>query len=251
MAFGFSVEDRRKHNIQILIGQYVPPELVDEMSRNLTKINLDGEIREMTVLFTDVRNFTTISENMEPKELTQFINSFLTPLTRVLHHNRGTIDKYMGDCAMIIFGAPLEDAQHQFNAVSCAILIQRLIKRLNIEREKQGKITNEFRIGINSGEMLAGNMGSHDRMQYTVVGEAVNLAARLHTAAEQGQIVITDTLVKSADVKWRIIAHRHKSIELRGIAEPVTTYIVTDIKTPYADEMDKHIETILAKKFVA
>jgi adenylate cyclase len=152
---------------------------------------------------------------------------------------------------MIIFGAPVEDPQHKFNAVCCAILIQRLIKRLNIEREKQGKITIDFRIGLNSGEMLAGNMGAHDRMQYTVVGESVNLAARLHSTAQRGQIAVTDYFVKDTDIQWFIIAHRHEALQLRGISEKVTTYIITDIKAPYSEKIDAQLEDILKKSAVA
>lgn len=152
---------------------------------------------------------------------------------------------------MIIFGAPLEDPQHRFNAVSCAILIQRLIKTLNIEREKQGKITIDFRIGINSGEMLAGNLGAHERMQYTVVGESVNLAARLHSTAQRGQIAVTDYFVKDTDIQWYIIAHRSETLQLRGISEKVTTYIITDIKEPYSEQIDAQLDIILKKSKVA
>ncbi|MFO7603456.1 MAG: adenylate/guanylate cyclase domain-containing protein, partial [Gammaproteobacteria bacterium] len=146
---------------------------------------------------------------------------------------------------------PIEDPHHKLNAVCCAILIQRLIKRLNIVREKQGKITIDFRIGINSGEMLAGNMGSHDRMQYTVVGESVNLAARLHSTAKRGQIAVTDYFVKDTDIQWYIIAHRHESLQLRGISEKVTTYVITDIKEPYSTIIDAQLDDILHRSAVA
>ncbi|HEY9052449.1 MAG TPA: adenylate/guanylate cyclase domain-containing protein, partial [Gammaproteobacteria bacterium] len=138
MTYGFFVESRGKRQLTHLFGQYVPPELVDEMSKNLTKINLDGEIRQMTVLFTDVRNFTTISENMEPKELTKFINSFLTPLTQVIHQNRGTIDKYMGDAIMAFWGAPLEDSQHARHALTAGIEMLKATQTMREEFSKLG-----------------------------------------------------------------------------------------------------------------
>jgi adenylate cyclase len=108
-----------------------------------------------------------------------------------------------------------------------------------------------FRIGVNSGEMLAGNMGSHDRMQYTVVGEAVNLAARLHSVAEPGQIVVNDYLVTDPDVQWRVVAQRYKSIRLRGIGEPVTTYILSNVKPAFSARIDRQIEEILKNRQVA
>ena len=179
MTYGYFVENRGKRQLTHLFGQYVPPDLVDEMSKNLTEINLDGEIRNMSVLFTDVRGFTTISENMEPKELTTFINAFLTPLTAVIHHNRGTIDKYMGDAIMAFWGAPLEDPQHARNALVAGIEMQGAIKKLNERFKKQGQPEIRIGVGVNTGPMNVGNKGSEFRVDYTVLGDAVNLGSRL------------------------------------------------------------------------
>jgi len=179
MTYGFFVESRGKRQLTHLFGQYVPPELVDEMSKNLTEINLDGEIRNMSVLFTDVRGFTTISENMEPKELTEFINAFLTPLTAVIHHNRGTIDKYMGDAIMAFWGAPLEDSQHARHALETGMEMQKAINKLNISFKKKGQPEIRIGVGVNTGDMNVGNKGSEFRVDYTVLGDAVNLGSRL------------------------------------------------------------------------
>jgi len=179
MTYGFFVESRGKRQLTHLFGQYVPPDLVDEMSKNLTEINLDGEIRNMSVLFTDVRGFTTISENMEPKELTEFINDFLTPLTAIIHHNRGTIDKYMGDAIMAFWGAPLEDQQHARHALTAGLEMQQAIDKLNVKFKKQGKPEIRIGVGVNTGDMNVGNKGSEFRVDYTVLGDAVNLGSRL------------------------------------------------------------------------
>ncbi len=240
-----------KSQVENAFSRFVSTNVAKQIMDNLDSIQLGGQHVHATALFADIVGFTSMSEKLPPREVATLLNEYFTYISMACELYNGTIDKYMGDCAMVVFGVPQADPDHQFNAISCAIMIQRLIQRLNTLREQQGKQAVHFRIGINSGEMLAGNMGSNDRMQYTVVGEAVNLAARLHTAAESGQIVITDTLVKSTNIQWRIIAHRHKSIELRGIAEPVTTYIVTDLKSPYTEQIDQHITTVLAKKFVA
>ena len=240
-----------KSQVENAFSRFVSTNVAKQIMDNLDGIKLGGQHVNATALFADIVGFTSLSEKLPPREVATLLNEYFTYISMACELYKGTIDKYMGDCAMVIFGVPVDDPDHQFHAISCAIMIQRLVEQLNTLREQQGKYAVHFRIGINSGEMLAGNMGSHDRMQYTVVGEAVNLASRLHTAAEKGQIVVTDTLVKSPEIQWRIIAHRHKSIELKGIAEPVTTYIVTDIKSPFTDEIDQHIKTILAKKSAA
>ena len=112
MSYGFFVESRAKRQITGLFGQYVPPELVDEMSENPGNFTMEGESREMTVLFSDVRGFTTISEGLSPKELSRLMNEYMTPMTRIIHKHRGTIDKYIGDAIMAFWGAPLADPEH-------------------------------------------------------------------------------------------------------------------------------------------
>ena len=120
MTYGFFIESRGKRQLAHMFGQYIPPELVDEMSETASEFSLEGESREMTVLFSDVRGFTTISEGLDPKQLTSLMNALLTPMTRVIHKNRGTIDKYMGDAIMSFWGAPLHDPEHARHALYAA-----------------------------------------------------------------------------------------------------------------------------------
>ena len=247
MANGLLEKSQVEHAFSRFVSNNVAKQIMD----NLDGIQLGGQHVHATALFADIVGFTSMSENLPPREVATLLNEYFSYISMACELYNGTIDKYMGDCAMVVFGVPESDPEHEFNAICCAIIIQRLVARLNTIREKQAEHPVHFRIGVNSGEMLAGNMGSNERMQYTVVGEAVNLAARLQTAAEKDQIVISDTMVKSPNIQWRIIAHRFKSIALRGIAEPVTTYLVTDLKAPYSEKIDQQIETILTKKFVA
>ena len=179
------------------------------------------------------------------------LNEYFTYISMASQLYRGTIDKYMGDCAMVVFGVPEEDPEHKFNALACAIMIQKLVARINAARVRDGKYPIHFRIGVNSGTMLAGNMGSNERMQYTVVGETVNLASRLHTVADKDQIIITEHLYRDKDIKWRITAQRYESIKLRGIATPVSTYIVKDVSDSYRTTMEAQINNILAEQVVA
>lgn len=203
------------------------------------------------MLFADIVGFTSMSEKLPADEVASLLNEYFSYISMVSQLYRGTIDKYMGDCAMIVFGIPEKDDDHKFNAIACAVMIQRLVENINARRVRDGKYPVYFRIGVNSGLMLAGNMGSPERMQYTVVGEAVNLASRLHSVANKGQVVITEPFYKDSDINWRIMAQKHKSIQLRGIAEPVSTYIVYDVASKYRKTMDSQLSEILENKTVA
>jgi adenylate cyclase len=223
MAYGFFVEARGRRQITGLFGQYVPPEVVDEMAKDPEKASMQGESREMTVLFTDVRGFTTISEGLDPKALSALMNEFLTPLTEVIYKYRGTIDKYMGDCIMAFWGAPLNDPSHARNGVLAGLEMQRTLRTL--QPVFQAKNWPEIRIGVglNSGRMSVGNMGSKIRLAYTVMGDAVNLASRLEgITKEYGADIIVGEDTKNAvpDVVFREIDR----VRVKGKDTPVTIY---------------------------
>ncbi len=179
MTFGYFKTERTKRQITGLFGQYVPSEVVDEMSKNPEQVSMAGESREMTILFSDVRGFTTISEGLEPKDLSLLMNEFLTPLSRVIYSHRGTIDKYMGDCIMAFWGAPLPDTRHAYHAVLSGLEMQRALSALQPHLKERGWPEIRIGVGINSGRVSVGNMGSEVRVAYTVMGDAVNLASRL------------------------------------------------------------------------
>jgi adenylate cyclase len=172
-------EARRRQRITEAFGHYVPPELVPVISQRAADSSLEGEAREMTVMFCDVHDFTAISAHLEPKQVAQLLNALFTPLTRIVHKHGGTIDKYMGDAIMAFWGAPLSDAEHAARGVMAALEIQETVDALGPSFQKHGWPTITMGIGINTGIMCVGNMGSQFRMAYTVVGNAVNLAARL------------------------------------------------------------------------
>lgn len=179
MSYGYFVELRAKRQITGRFGQYVPPQLVEEMSLHPEAFSMAGDSREMTVLFADVRGFTTISEGMDPRELSKLMNEFLTPLTQVIHRHRGTIDKYMGDCIMAFWGAPISDAQHARSAVLAGLEMQATMAALEPQFKARGWPQLRIGVGVNTGRMSVGNMGSELRVAYTVMGDAVNLASRL------------------------------------------------------------------------
>jgi adenylate cyclase len=180
LTTGFVRERHMKGRLERRFGQYVPPALVERMQEAPgQEYGFSGEIREMTVLFADLRSFTSIAEAMPPSELTQFMHEWLTPMTDIIHRHGGTIDKYMGDCIMAFWGAPLADPNHAANALAAAEDMLARIPELNRQFARRGWPGLNLGIGINTGDMRVGNMGSEFRVAYTVLGDAVNLGSRL------------------------------------------------------------------------
>lgn len=180
MVCGYVFEVRNKRQMARLFGQYVPPELVERMSEAPDRYSMEGQSRELTVLFADVRGFTSIAETMPPRELARFMNEFLTVLSELIRNRHlGTIDKYMGDCVMAFWGAPLEDAEHASHALAAALDMQQAVAELGPRLAARGWPAITIGIGINTGRMTVGDMGSQIRKAYTVLGDAVNLASRL------------------------------------------------------------------------
>ena len=223
MSYGFFVESRGKRQLANLFGHYIPPELVDEMSASPEEYSLEGENREMTVLFSDVRGFTSISEGMDPKQLTQLMNALLTPMTRVIHKNRGTIDKYMGDAIMAFWGAPLANSEHARHALYAAMSMMDELKLMQADFKERGWPAINIGIGLNTGDMNVGNMGSEFRMAYTVLGDAVNLGSRLEGLTKEygvGIIVSETTKVAIPEFAFREI----DLVRVKGKKEPVAIF---------------------------
>ncbi|SCZ56125.1 CHASE2 domain-containing protein [Thiohalomonas denitrificans] len=193
--FNYFFEGRQKRFISKAFGQYVPPELVEEMAARPEEFSLGGETREMTVLFSDVRGFTTISEGLDATELTELMNAMLTPMTQIIHQHRGTIDKYMGDAIMAFWGAPLSDQEHARHALEASLDMVAAIPRIQKQFAARGWPHIRIGVGLNSGPMNVGNMGSEFRMAYTVLGDAVNLGSRLEGLTKQYGV---DILVSEA-----------------------------------------------------
>ncbi len=185
ITYGFFVEQRNKRHLSQIFGQYIPPALVEEIDASGEEISLEGETREMTVLFSDVRNFTTISEGLDATELTRLMNEFLTPFTGVIQKHRGTIDKYMGDAVMAFWGAPLADEDHARHALLSAFDMIVAVQQLDAPFRDRNWPAIRVGVGIASGEMNVGNMGSEFRIAYTVMGDTVNLGSRLEGLTKQ------------------------------------------------------------------
>ena len=223
MSYGFFVDSRSKRQLARLFGQYVPPELVNEMAKDPGAYSLEGASRNMTVLFSDVRGFTTISEGLDPKQLTELMNEFLTPMTKVIHQHRGTIDKYMGDAIMAFWGAPVNDAQHARHALEAALDMVAGLKALEGHFKAKGWPPIRVGVGLNTGEMTVGNMGSKFRLAYTVMGDAVNLGSRLESLTKEYgiQIMVSEfTRAAVPDFVFREL----DCVRVKGKDRPVKIY---------------------------
>lgn len=177
--------ERERGRVRSAFSRYLSPQLVKRVADNPQQLRLGGESRELTMLFSDIRGFTSISEDMSPEELTSFINSFLTPMTEIILDHTGTIDKYMGDAIMAFWNAPLDDPYHAVNACRAALAMRDRLAVLNTqwrqaaETEDREPRTIRIGIGLNTGECVVGNLGSDQRFDYSVLGDTVNLASRL------------------------------------------------------------------------
>jgi adenylate cyclase len=206
MSYGYFVESRSKRELANLFGTYVPPELVDEMVKDPDAYSMQATSKELTVMFCDMRGFTKMSETMEPTQLQALLNDVFSRLTDTIRSNRGTIDKYMGDCVMAFWGAPVDTPEHAHLAVKTAMEMSNAVRRLNEEHRAKGIPEIGIGIGLNTGTMCVGDMGSHLRRSYTVIGDAVNLGSRLEglSKAYGVDIVVSESTRKqSPDFAWQ------------------------------------------------
>jgi adenylate cyclase len=179
IGIGYFVEGRLQKQMANLFGQYVPPQLVKKMAENPEKYGMQGQELDMTVLFSDIRGFTSISEKLTPLELTSYINEYFNTMTEIIMQQSGTLDKYIGDAIMAFWGAPIETKQHAFEAIKTTFILRDAAHKLAASFAKRGLPEFNIGIGLNSGMMRVGDMGSRLRRSYTVMGDPVNLGSRL------------------------------------------------------------------------
>ncbi len=230
----FVREQAQRRQIRSAFGQYISPALVEQLAQSPEKLKLGGEEREMTIMFSDVRGFTTISESYksDPQGLTALMNRFLTPLTDAILARKGTIDKYMGDAIMAFWNAPLDDVEHQTNACNAALDMLEKIDALNKEREVEAQngghryIAINVGVGLNTGVCVVGNMGSNLRFDYSVLGDSVNLASRLEgQSKEYGFPIIAGSRTALA-VKNKFAILELDFIMVKGKKEPEVIYAI-------------------------
>ena len=224
MSWGYFVESRSKRQFTELFGQYVPPELVDEMAKNPEGYSMAGRKAELTVLFSDIRGFTTISEGLQPDQLANLMNEYLGAMTQVVRHQRGTLDKYIGDAIMAFWGAPMDDAEHARHAVLTALEMQKELKVLNQTLVAKGWPELKIGVGVNTGTMTVGDMGSPVRKSYTVMGDAVNLGSRLEGITKQYGVGIIVGETTREKLKTAFLFRELDRVRVKGKAEPIGIY---------------------------
>ncbi len=204
--------------------RYVSKQVVDEILNNDSNLNLGGEKRKVTVLFADIRGFTSMSEKMKPEVVVSTLNEYFSEMIDLVFKNNGTLDKIIGDELMVVYGAPISAKDDTQRAVKTAIEMQRKLKRLNKNKKKKKEPLIHVGIGINKGEVVSGNIGSREMMDYTVIGDTVNLAARLCSAAKPGQILVSSSVFKKT--RKMINYKKIEQLSLKGKREKVDIFIV-------------------------
>lgn len=215
---------REKEMIKRAFTRYVAREVVEEILKNPENMALTGERREVTVLFCDVRGFTPLSERLSPEEVVLLLNDFYNLMIETTFKHDGTLDKFLGDAVMAVFGAPLAHPDHSARAIRTALAMQEGIVGLNERRARDGKEPIAVGIGVSAGEAVAGTVGTEDRMEYTVIGDSVNLAARLESNAKPGQILISHRTYER--VRDLVDARPLGRIRVKGKEEEVEVYEV-------------------------
>ena len=201
-AYRYFVEDREKRKVKRLFGRYVSRDVYQQLLDHPERAELGGSRREMSVLFSDIRGFTSVTEKGNPEDLVAQLNEYFSRMVGIVFRHRGTVDKFVGDMVMALFGAPLDDEEHAEHAVAAAVDMVRELGELNRQWAAEGRAQLDIGIGINSGGMIAGNIGSSAIMSYTVIGDNVNLGSRLESA--------------NKDYKTRIIISEATRIALKG-----------------------------------
>ena len=228
IIYKYATEEKEKKRIKSIFQRYVSSQVVDELLTSPDRVALGGRRREVTVLFADIREFTRMAGRMAPEDVVSILNEFFTMITEVIFKYHGTLDKYMGDAVMAIYGAPIEEQNHAEKALGAALEMQERMELLGKRFLERGIEPIKIGIGINTGEAVIGNIGSLQRMEYTAIGDSVNLAARLEEVAKPDQILISENTYRVVKdiVKARIL----EPIAIRGKAELVQVYEVLGLK---------------------
>ncbi|MGH8549860.1 MAG: adenylate/guanylate cyclase domain-containing protein [Methylococcales bacterium] len=238
----------KKEQVERVFSRYVSENVAKQVLKDLEHREhapLGCEHVQASVVFADIVGFTTLSELASPKEISELLNLYFSYIAKAVRFCNGHIDKYIGDCAMIVFGVPERSRDHAYHAVACAWMIRQLIERVNQRRIAQSKNPVQLRIGINSGIMVAGNMGSEDRMNYTVVGDAVNIASRLSHAGDPGEIIITEEVLFKENLNSRVQTEFVDTIPIRGRKQLVSIVRVTNIDARSRSKILREIDRLL------
>lgn len=242
---------KKKQEVEQAFSRFLSPTIAHQVLNQPEGSELGGITVEGSVLFCDVVGFTELSEDLPPQAVGALLNQYFSYFSIAADSCNGTVDKFIGDCVMILFGVPESDSSHGLHAVTCAVLIQEIAARINHQRDKEGLPLVQFKIGINSGQMLAGNLGSTERMQYTVVGDAVNLTARICDICTPGEILVTDDTLSQPGVTSLVKVTPKQTVSVKGRKQLVTPYLVDSDSFLAESRFQESLEKILPMETVA
>ena len=226
VVYQYAVEGREKRRVKRIFSRYVSKDVYQQLLSSPTEAGLGGNRRFMTVLFTDIRGFTAVSERGEPEAIVHQLNQYFSSMVPIVFENKGTIDKFVGDMIMALYGAPLDDAEHADHAVLTALGMTAELARLNAEWAAQGMPALDIGVGINTGDMVAGNLGSESIMSYTVIGDNVNLGSRLESLTRNFQTRVIISEATKASLKGSYDIRALGEVTVKGKSVPVKVYEV-------------------------
>jgi adenylate cyclase len=225
----YFIRERKNRILKNAFGTYVSPEIVEQIAKDPDRLQLGGEKKELTVLFSDLRSFTSYSEKLDPQQIVAVLNNYLSAMSNIIFGHKGTIDKFIGDAIMAIFGAPIPQKDHADRACHVALDMFKELKNVNADILESGYTALSMGIGINTGEMTVGNIGSEKRFDYTVIGDPVNLGSRLEGLTKFFNVhVIVSETTKNSCTSDRFIFRELGSIQVKGKDKPVTAYELLD-----------------------
>jgi adenylate cyclase len=266
-AIAFSIQEKSGKFLKDTFSSYLSGDLLQELIDNPDSFKLGGEKKELSILFSDIRGFTTISENLEPEELIQVLNRYFTPMTKSVLENKGMLDKYIGDAVMAFFNAPVDVKEHADAACRCAISMIAKLEALNLELkneveaklklnpdEETKKSLEVFRdkilpirigVGLNTAEVIVGNIGSDDKKEYTIIGDGVNLASRVESLTKGYGVPILITEFTIAKMKSNFLYREMEPVKVKGKDEAVILYELmadTEVSKTIKEEYDKALQ---------
>jgi adenylate cyclase len=231
-------------NMQKTFGRYLSDEVVTTLIDTPSGLTLGGERRKVTILMSDLRGFSAISEQYPPEQVVRILNLYLAAMTDIIDQYKGTINDFMGDGILVMFGAPISREDDTERAIACAIAMQLAMPQVNAKNQQMNLPTLEMGIGINTGEVIAGNIGSQKRAEYTVIGSHVNLAARVESYTVGGQVLISENTFADIDIDLRIDGKLE--VEPKGVKQPINLYEIGGIGGKYNLNLPKAEEEIIS-----
>lgn len=228
-SYKYLREEREKQMIKGIFKQYVTPEVVEVLLRDPGKLTLGGEKKNVTILFTDIRNFTRLSEQIPPETVVELLNAYFDAMLEIVYRHGGILDKYLGDGMMVIFGAPVEDENSALHALRCALEMQKASIEFSRSRRAAGMATIDgIGIALNTGEVVVGNIGSHKHKEYTIIGDNVNLTARIVAIALVNQVLISENTYRI--LSGVVEVRKQETVKLKGKSSPVNIYEIVRLK---------------------